>query len=164
MKEAIRTVAPGLQHAADGQRVRRTALRARAAPTARRMDANHYALARELADWKQHGARRLAEVSIRAEGPREGRLSFGDPVRVEACVQLGRLRPEDVRVELVAARDENGVLRERRVRGWSRPRDADGDTRYTAHLCPINGSLVYGVRVRQLALGNPLELGLARWA
>ena len=134
----------------------------------RRIDANHYALARKLAAWKQMVRAAWPKVSIRAEGPREGRLSFGDPVQVEACVQLGVLSPEDVRVELVAARDDNGALRDRRVTVMEPSRKtSEGEHCYTAHLLPpINGSLVYGVRVAPSSdgLSNPLEMGLARWA
>jgi hypothetical protein len=87
---------------------------------------------------------------------------------VEARVQLGLLSPEDVRVELVAARDENGNLRERRVTAMTPSRTTpEGEHCYTANLLPpINGSLVYGVRVMPSfnGLSNPLELGLARWA
>ena len=134
----------------------------------RRIDAKHYALARELADWKRTVRAAWPMVSIRAEGPHDGRLSFGDPVAVEACVRLGSLRPEDVRVELVAARDDNGNLRERRVILMTPSRETpDGEHCYTANLLPpINGSLVYGVRVTPSSSGlsNPLEMGLARWA
>ena len=134
----------------------------------RRMDANHYALAYKLASWKQMVRAAWPKVSIRAEGPREGRLSFGDPVTVEACVQLGALDPQDVRVELVAARDDNGAMRDRRVTVMeSSQTTPDGEHCYTAHLLPpINGSLVYGVRVAPSSdgLSNPLEMGLARWA
>jgi starch phosphorylase len=167
MREAIRTVAPLFS-------MRRMVkdytekLYVPALAYGRRIDAKHYALARSLADWKQTVRAAWPQVSIRAEGPREGRLSFGDPVTVEAYVHLDGLRPEDVRVELVAARDENGNMRDRQVTAMELSREAaDGERRYTAHLLPpINGSLVYGVRVAPSCdgLSNPLEMGLARWA
>ena len=167
MREAIRTVAPAFS-------MRRMVkeyteeLYVPALAYGRRIDANKYALARTLAEWK--GAVRAAwpNVSIHAEGPHDGRLSFGEPVTVEACVRLGDLRPEEVRVELVAARDENGNLRDRQVTVMQPSRETpEGEHCYTAHLLPpINGSLVYGVRVVPsfTGLSNPLELGLARWA
>ncbi len=168
MREAIRTVAPEFS-------MRRMVkdytekLYVPALVYGRRMDANHYKLAYALSTWKQMVRAAWPKVSIRAEGPREGRLSFGDPVAVEACVQLGVLSPEDVRVELVAARDDNGNLRDRRVTLMepTRTTTPEGEHCYTAHLLPpINGSLVYGVRVAPSSdgLSNPLEMGLARWA
>jgi starch phosphorylase len=167
MREAIRTVAPAFS-------MRRMVkdytqeLYVPALAYGRRIDADRYALARKLADWKRMVRAAWPKVSIHAEGPHDGRLSFGDPVTVEARVQLGLLSPEDVRVELVAARDENGNLRERRVTAMTPSRTTtEGEHCYTANLLPpINGSLVYGVRVMPsfAGLSNPLELGLARWA
>lgn len=167
MREAIRTVAPVFS-------MRRMVkdytekLYVPALAHGHQIDAKHYALAHELANWKRTVRAAWPKVSIRAEGPREGHLSFGEPVEVEACVRLGGLRPEDVRVELVAARDENGNLRERRVTVMEPGRmTPDGEHCYAARLLPpINGSLVYGVRVVPSCSGlcNPLELGLARWA
>jgi starch phosphorylase len=167
MREAIRTVAPAFSMRRMVKEYAET-LYIPALAYGRRIDAKHYALARELADWKRTVRTAWPKVSIRAEGPHDGRLSFGDPVAVEACVRLGSLRPEDVRVELVAARDDNGNLRERRVILMTPSRETpDGEHCYTANLLPpINGSLVYGVRVTPSSSGlsNPLEMGLACWA
>jgi glycogen phosphorylase len=167
MREAIRTVAPAFS-------MRRMVkdytemLYVPALVYGRTIDANHYALAGKLADWKRTVRDAWPTVSIRADGPREGRLSFGDPVQVEACVQLGTLHPDDVRIELVAARDENGNMRDRQIIAMEADgQTPDGERRYTARLLPpINGNLVYGVRVVPSCSGlsNPLELGLARWA
>jgi starch phosphorylase len=167
MREAIRTVAPAFSMRRMVKEYAET-LYIPALAYGRRSDAKHYALARELADWKRTVRTAWPKVSIRAEGPHDGRLSFGDPVAVEACVRLGSLRPADVRVELVAARDDNGNLRERRVILMTPSRETpDGEHCYTANLLPpINGSLVYGVRVTPSSSGlsNPLEMGLACWA
>ncbi|HET8905528.1 MAG TPA: alpha-glucan family phosphorylase [Ktedonobacterales bacterium] len=167
MREAIRTVAPAFS-------MRRMVkeytekLYVPALVYGRQIDAKQYALARALADWKRTVRAAWPKVSIRAEGPQEGRLAFGDPVQVEACVQLGALRPDDVRVELVAARDDNGNLRARQITVMEPSgQTPEGERCYTARLLPpINGSLVYGVRVVPSCggLSNPLELGLARWA
>ncbi len=167
MREAIRTVAPAFS-------MRRMVkeytekLYVPALVYGRQIDAKHYALARALADWKRTVRAAWPKVSIRAEGPQEGRLAFGDPVQVEACVQLGALRPDDVRVELVAARDDNGNLRARQITVMEPSgQTPEGERCYSARLLPpINGSLVYGVRVVPSCggLSNPLELGLARWA
>jgi starch phosphorylase len=131
-------------------------------------DADGYKVARELADWERFVRSAWPEVTLSADGPREGRLAVESPAEVTATVRLGKLRPEDVRVELVAARDENGTLRERHVISMEPIGDgAEGLRRYAAQLQPdTNGSLVYGVRVvpYHKNLLYPLDLGLARWA
>ncbi|MBF6591985.1 MAG: alpha-glucan phosphorylase, partial [Ktedonobacterales bacterium] len=167
MKEAIRTVAPTFsmrrmvkEYVA---RLYMPALR-----YGREIDAEHYALARELTTWSQTIRQSWKRVAVHVEGPRDGQLAVGVPVRVTALVQLGSLRPRDVRVELVAARDENGELRDRRVIPLeSAGKDDQGSYRYSATLEPnASGSLVYGVRVvpSHPGLAHPLALGLARWA
>jgi hypothetical protein len=91
----------------------------------------------------------------------------GDPFDVSASVRLGDLTPEDVTVELVASRDDNGTLRDRQTIPMTPTEARDGWHFYAGKLCPdANGSLVYGVRVvpRNRDLINPFELGLARWA
>ena len=80
-----------------------------------RVDANHYALARELAVWSRRVRAAWGETRIEAEGPSGERLAEGEPAQVRARVWLGSLTPEDTRVELVTARDENGNLRDQRV-------------------------------------------------
>ncbi len=132
------------------------------------VDANDYKVARELADWEHFVRASWDDVALSAAGPREGQLARQSSAEVTATVQLGKLRPQDVQVELVTAHDENGVLQERHVVSMeSAGDDADGTRRYVAQLQPdSNGSLVYGVRVvpHHDSLRHPLELGLARWA
>jgi len=167
MKEAIRTVAPAFSMArmvkeyTDDLYVTALQLGARG-------DADNYALARELTEWERRLRAEWGNVSVRAEGPREGQLAVGQTIRVTASVRLGALRPDDVRVELVAARDDNGALRERQVIAMRQDgREREGAYRFQATFDPTaNGSLVYGVRVvpSHPGLRNPLALGLARWA
>lgn len=167
MKEAIRTVAPAFS-------MRRMVkeyvnkLYVPALELGMRLDADDYQVARELTRWKRVVAAEWQPVSLSVEGPREGQLAVGQPVRVVALVRLGRLKPEDVRVELVAARDVDGAERDRHVAEMRRSAGDDGSAyRYTAELTPdTSGSLIYGVRVvpYHSGLAQPLELGLARWA
>ena len=170
MKEAIRTVAPAFS-------MRRMVkeytddLYIPALQLGARTDANNYALAHELTEWERRLRAEWGQVSVAAEGPRAGQLAVGQTIRVTANVRLGALRPDDVRVELVTARDDNGALRERQViamRQEGQPGAArDGAYRFQATFDPTaNGSLVYGVRLvpSHPGLRNPLALGLARWA
>jgi starch phosphorylase len=167
MKEAIRTVAPAFS-------MRRMVeeyvehLYIPALDYGHKIDADNYTLARDLADWERFVRAAWPDVELSAAGPREGQLAVESPAEVTATVRLGKLRPQDVRVELVAARDENGALRDRRVIPMEPTGEgAGGARRYVAQLHPdTNGSLVYGVRVVPYHPGllHPLELGLARWA
>jgi starch phosphorylase len=133
-----------------------------------RIDADHYALGRELAAWKRDTRAAWGDVSLEVQAPREGRLAIGEPVAITAQVRLGRLTPADVRVEIVVARDNDGEVREPRVVPLEREgKPRDGVYRYVGQLAPERtGSLIYGVRVvpHHKGLPNPYEMGLARWA
>ncbi len=139
-----------------------------------RMDADTYALARELAKWKRDVRDAWGQVVLRVEGPREGALAVGQPITVTALVALGVLTPDDVRVELVAARDEDGAPKDARIvrmelleRAGKGERGEGTILRYQAQLAPdVSGSLVYGVRVvpYHSGLAHAYDLGLARWA
>ncbi|HEX6123727.1 MAG TPA: alpha-glucan family phosphorylase, partial [Ktedonobacterales bacterium] len=167
MKEAIRTVAPAFSMRRMVkeyvERLYMLALR-----YGDKVDAENYALARQLTTWSQKVCQTWDRVRISADGPREGQLAVGQPVRLLARVQLGTLRPEDVRVELVAARDEDGTLRDRRVVPIEcAGKASDGGYTYAALVEPeASGSMVYGLRVvpTHPGLAHPLALGLARWA
>jgi starch phosphorylase len=168
MKEAIRTLAPAFSM----RRMLKDYTEQLYQPALRlgqRMDADHFHLARDLADWKRRVAAAWDGVALRAVGPLEGQVAIGQTTPVEAFVRLGALAPEDVEVALVAALDEGGTLRALHATPM-RPdahAGAHGERRYQAELASdANGSLVYGVRVRPShpGLAHPFEMGLARWA
>ncbi len=167
MKEAIRTCAPRFS-------MRRMVkdyvneLYVPALHLGTRVDADNYALARSLTKWKRTIRAAWGQVALRVEGPRDGALAVGQPIEVRALAGLGNLTPGDVRVELVAARDEDGATRDRRVVEMERSGKAEGGVQlYTATLAPdASGSLIYGVRVvpYHAGLAHPYAMGLARWA
>ena len=113
------------------------------------MDADHYALARKLTKWKRMVRAAWGQVALRVEGPRDGALAVGRAgLRCEARVHWGASARSDVRVELVAARDEDGGRASAVWWRWSGRASRRGRALYTANLLPpTNGSLVYGVRV-----------------
>jgi starch phosphorylase len=167
MKAAIRTVAPQFSMS----RMVKDYVRDYYMPAAEageRMDQRNYALARELTAWERLVRERWNEVSVTASGPTDEQIAEGEPVHVEAMVRLGQLTLDDVRVELVTARDENGALVEQRVVEMRSTRETeDGALRYTAEMDRFHtGSVVYGVRVAPYhpGLASPFELGLIRWA
>jgi len=167
MKEAIRTLVPAFS-------MRRMLteytelLYAPALRLGQRMDAEEFRLARELAAWKRHVADTWDAVAVRAQAPLDGQIAIGQPIQVDAFVQLGALRASDVDVALVAGLDENGILRAPRAIAMQLVETSgSSESQYTAELVPeASGSLVYGVRVRPShpGLAHPFELGLVRWA
>lgn len=167
MKEAIRTCAPQFS-------MRRMVkdyvndLYIPALLLGQRIDADNYQQARELASWKQSLLPAWERVALTVEGPREGRLAIGQPVRLTALVRLGDLTPDDVRVELIAGRDDDGVLRDHQILPMEREGNPDnGVYYYGGQLAPAtSGSLVYGVRIvpHHTGLPHAYEIGLARWA
>ncbi|MDE3228994.1 MAG: alpha-glucan family phosphorylase [Chloroflexota bacterium] len=167
MREAIRTVAPQFSMS----RMVKEYVTGYYVPAVRageRMDARRYALARELTAWERRVREGWGEVSVTASGPNGEQIAEGESARVEARARLGPLAPDDVRVELVTAHDENGALSEQRViemRPAGEP--VDGALRYSAAMDRFHtGSVVYGVRVTpyHVGLASPFELGLIRWA
>ncbi|HKV82969.1 MAG TPA: alpha-glucan family phosphorylase [Ktedonobacterales bacterium] len=167
MKEAIRTVAPAFSM----RRMVKDYVRDLYIPAlelGRRVDAGNYAQARALATWKGRVRSGWQDVSIQVEGPREGQIGIGQAIGLTALVRLGTLTPDDVRVQVVAGRDEDGVMRETRVIQMERAgKPQDGAYRYTAELdTNASGSLIYGARVipYHAGLAHPLGMGMARWA
>ncbi len=176
MKEAIRTVAPAFSM----RRMVKEYVNDLYVPGLRRgkqIDADNYALAKTLATWKRDIRAKWAGVSLDVTGPREGQIAVSEPVEILAVLHAGDLTPQDVRVELVAARDEDGATLDRRVMEMDRisggsksAQSADGKDgvyRYQTRLTPeTSGSLIYGVRVvpTHPGLAHPYGMGLARWA
>jgi starch phosphorylase len=134
------------------------------------VDADRYALARELAAWSKRLLSAWDATRIEADGPSGERLAEGQPTPVSARVWLGKLTPDDVRVELVTARDDQGVARDQRVTLMTRAEggyDADGAYHYSASMSDLRtGGVIYGVRLlpHHPGLSSPYEMGLARWA
>ena len=138
------------------------------------IDADGYVLAKKLAAWKREVRAKWDNISVEVSGPREGQLAVGQPISVQAVLRLGELKPTDVRVELVVARDEDSiicdrqVLEMRNVTGSPFGKEAkEAAYSYTATIAPSNsGSLIYGVRVvpYHSGLEQPYSMGLAHWA
>jgi starch phosphorylase len=167
MREAIRAIAPRFSMS----RMVKEYVTAYYMPAVRageRMDARDYALARELTTWERQVREHWSEVSLTASGPSGEQIAEGESARVAALAQLGSLTPDDVRVELVTARDENGALSEQRVIAMRLDgASVDGALRYSAEMDRFHtGSVVYGVRITpyHVGLASPFELGLIRWA
>jgi hypothetical protein len=177
MKQAIQTISPAFSM----RRMIKDYVHELYVPAYRRgqsVDANDYALAKTLAAWRREIRTRWGSVTLDVSGPRDGQLAVGQPVEVLATLRLGDLKPEDVRVELVVARDEDGVICDRYVQEMERVKSAastgkeakdsrDTVCRYIARMVPhSSGSLIYGVRVvpSHPGLAHPYGMGMAHWA
>jgi starch phosphorylase len=170
MKESIKTVAPvfntrrmvrdytdllyipGIKHAID-------------------LSQDNFSKAKELAVWKRYISEAWHEVAVDASAPRDVKMPIGAKVTIDAYVRLGRLRPQDVTVELLSARDEDGKLTDQTTFEMQPVPDETGNNNGQLHyvgeyITSSGGSHVFAVRVlpNHPYLLSKLELGLVRWA
>ncbi|HUT00821.1 MAG TPA: alpha-glucan family phosphorylase [Phycisphaerae bacterium] len=142
-------------------------------PAARRWDeltADEMQQARALCAWKasfrQHfSGVRVESVSDNLNG--QG-AHVGKEVRIEAAVNLGALKPEDVKVELYFGPiDQDGQLTSGEALAMEQVRvDDNGRAQYAMRMpCTRSGMAGYTVRVlpHHPHLGDPREMGLIRW-
>jgi starch phosphorylase len=127
-----------------------------------------FAVARELAAWKQQVRAQWEAVEAVAHGPNESQLTIGEAAPVSANVYLGALRPEHVLVEIVYGEDRGEAMAQPAGVAMSLAESqANGLHFYRGDFEPNHtGALIYGVRVLPYhpAMLNKHELGLALWA
>ncbi len=168
MKDSIRSCAPEFS-------MRRmvkdyaTELYLPAAASGVRYHADSFALAKEIAAWKQQMRDRWNSVRVEAHVAEDASISVGDTVSLDANVWLNGVPEGDVQVEIVASeQDDAGKLVDPQVVVMENGSSGEnGSLRYTGHVHPdASGQLAIGVRVRAShpALINPHETGLAKWA
>ncbi len=168
MKNSIRSCAPEFS-------MRRmvkdyaTELYLPAAASGVRYHGDGFALAKEIAAWKQQMRDRWNSVRVEASVAEDASISVGDTVSLDANVWLNGVPEGDVQVEIVASeQDDAGKLVDPQVVVMENGSSGEnGSLRYTGHVHPdASGQLAIGVRVRAShpALINPHETGLAKWA
>jgi starch phosphorylase len=139
-----------------------------AARSSARFSADTFAVARELAAWKQQVRQQWATVEAAAQGPHESQLTIGEAAPVSANVYLGALAPEQVLVEIVYGEDRGEAMSGPADAAMTLvDRQASGLHLYRGNLDPSRtGALIYGVRVLPYhpAMLNKHEMGLALWA
>jgi starch phosphorylase len=131
------------------------------------LEANDAQGARELAKWKRHVEGHWHEVRIQDVIVEPAfNLHPGSPVKVKAHVNLGALTPDDVEVQICyGEEDAHGDLD---LSGYGRMFSSNANPQFYEGewSAPENG--VYGFAVRVVPcnphLGNPLRMGLVRWA
>jgi len=145
------------------------------APAARQWDrltAEDLSLAKTLSAWKHElsehfGQIRIESVSDNIESNGDA-AQVGKTIRVEATVDLGRLAPGDVVVELYfGSLDEDGQLNSGRAVEMTLTSGENRPANYVVEMpCPSSGRAGYTVRIlpKHEALSNPLEMSLIKWA
>jgi starch phosphorylase len=129
------------------------------------------AAAKSLTAWKDRVRDAwpgVAVKEVRLESRDE--VAVGEPVQVSAIVQLGRLAPDDVAVELyhgpTAGGHEIALGRIVRMRAVERA-GANGDWRYAGEIATDqSGAHAFAARVMPYndAMTHPYETSLIRWA
>jgi starch phosphorylase len=138
-----------------------------------RLTADDMAQARALSSWR--GKLREHFHDIRIEGVTDDMGADGDgayvgrDIRVEAVVNLGRLSPDDVSVELYyGPLDQDGQLSTGRALQMEQiGSDGDNRIRYAADMpCDRSGMTGYTVRVlpRNELLSSAQDMAMIRWA
>ncbi len=127
--------------------------------------------AKNLSQWKQWLVEKFAQV--RVEDVRDninGVSHVGQPVKVEATIMLGEIRPENVSVQLYHGQlDPDGQFKQGSTADMT-PQglcDAEGRVNYTAEVPSGRTGLAgYTVRIlpRHDAMPDPREMGLIKWA
>lgn len=129
---------------------------------------DNYALAHQLAAWKQHIAHQWHQVRVNAESLNSKQIKVGDPISLSATVDLGQLSLEDVRVEIVVGTEENGKFRHPVCYPMTKTTSHENNThRYEGSFTlSQSGRQAYGIRVlpTHRYLMHPQEMTRVHWA
>lgn len=132
-----------------------------------RFQADGYALARRVANWKARVRALWPAVRVEAHLVDGAATLVGDQVEVTATLWPGGLERTQVTVEAVFGSDEEGSPAELAVAPLGFVREENGALLYSGELAPeVAGRLTVGVRARPNfdQIVNPYELGVMRWA
>jgi starch phosphorylase len=167
MKEAIRTNAPRFSMM---RMVKEYTTRyyLPAAQTGNAYTVDNFALAREIAQWKQFVRQRWPNVHVQAIRPADMQLIVGGALEFGARIWYNGVPAEQAAVELVdGSAGADGTLEHPRVTPLAAAGDENGAKIYQGALEPAtSGQFVVGIRARPTHPGliDPNELGLASWA
>ncbi len=145
------------------------------APAAKRwteLVSDGMAKARQLSGWKDNLRNLFSRVAVRSvtdNMAQVGGAHVGHDVTVQAMVDLGGLKPEDVMIELYyGSLDEDGQLNDGQALGMEQTgNNSENLIEYTAQMpCSRSGMTGYTVRVlpSHEMMHDPREMALIRWA
>jgi glycogen phosphorylase len=125
--------------------------------------------AKDLAVWRQKLMTEWHGVSVlEVTGPENVERKVGDSIPVQATVDIGKLTPQDVTVEIYYGRlDENGEFAERNTAEMEPVETMDHRLVYRGLVpCSDTGRFGYTVRVlpSRRRLENRFVMGLLTWA
>jgi starch phosphorylase len=170
MKSAIERIAPMFNtHRMVAEYAERFYL-----PSARRalgLAAGECKRAKALAAWRERVRAEWPNVSFAEVSARDGeQLAVGSSLNVSARVRLGRLTPEDVRVEIYQGRvNEHMEIANAQAipMRFVEAAGAAGEYRFAGEIpCRTSGQHGFSLRVvpHHADLANPFEMGLVAWA
>ena len=172
MRESIRTVVPAFNtHRMVSEYSRR--LYEPAAAAHRRMDEDDYKNARALSAWKNSMSElwpmvKVLDYSVGASANGLNEFLVGDTVSIEAKVRLGKVRPDNVRVQAYFGPVDHGQITTAIIQDLTDLHD-DGSGNYTYRgQIPAGDSGAFGINVRVIPRHPDLvqdhELRLITWA
>ncbi len=133
-----------------------------------RMAQNHFAVAKQFADWKSMMTYNWHHVYIEAAPVNQDKIQVGQDIGVVARLKTGGLPPEHLRVELYQGREDGQGLSDVEVMPLHLAEQfSDGSYKFSGAFTPAKGgSYIYGIRVvpNHDHFANKHELGLIRWA
>jgi starch phosphorylase len=136
-----------------------------AAAQGRRIAADNYAAARDLAAWKDRVRKSWDKVKLRALETPRGSMSFGDKTRFAVGAEIDGLDPRDIAVELLLRSTASDGPPESRMLSADGKTD-QGEQRYVLDLAPeLSGKLEYRIRAYpwHTALTHRFEMGRMKW-
>ena len=129
----------------------------------------NYKTARDLAEWKRKVRAAWPHVPLRSLGKPAAHVEFGDKVRFSVGVNLDRMMPEDLEVQLLLSPALEDLADHKPPNGYRFSpgvTDEHGDQIYVLDLAPeLCGKLEYRIRAypHHDALSHPFEMGLMKW-
>jgi starch phosphorylase len=139
-----------------------------AAAHGRRYAADNFAIARDVAQWKNKVRAAWPNVRLHRLDSATKRMQFGGSVHIEIAVQLNGLSPTDVTVEALFGRPQrnSGAYRGRHYPLLCSGSTNNGEALYTLELTPeLCGKLEYRIRIfpSHPSLIHKFETGLMLW-
>jgi starch phosphorylase len=136
-----------------------------AASQGRRMENDGYALARDLAAWKERVRKAWDQVKLRAMDTPRGSMHFGDTTRFAVAAAIDGLEAKDIVVELLL-KTTSGAAPPQSHALVAQDKTEQGEHRYMLDLAPeLSGKLEYRIRAYPWhpALTHRFEMGRMKW-
>ncbi|MFY9327195.1 MAG: alpha-glucan family phosphorylase [Georgfuchsia sp.] len=131
-----------------------------------RSNEQDFTCSRRLAAWKTQIRVAWDGVKLRWVDNIRHRIGFGESIRVEVAVQLNKLAPDDVHIELLLGRPDADSRQQRHFRLVHQGPGDHGEDIYSLDLKPdVCGKIEYRIRAypHHELLSHPFEMGMMVW-